>query len=163
MYRLVYPNSESTLSVQLERAGVPTEYIVKESTHLLAEGQKLRTRAGQTDLTFGEARRLQSDLLGIRMQLLNHVNEVARKYRIVPTPPPLSPSPSDGVKTPPPAPDDRKTPSQPSSGPAEIYLHWQQVLGSARISSMTDLEQVIARLRRQVTAELSQNRIVIIE
>jgi hypothetical protein len=141
---------EQTVPQQLTTAGVPAEHVAEEAAQLVANGQGLRTRAEQANLHFGEARRLYADLLGLRMQLPNQIREAARKYEATSTPPPTPPGPGNGdVETP---------PVQP-----EIYLYWQQALGKVRISSPADLEEVIDRLRRQVTTELAQSRIVIIE
>ena len=45
----------------------------------------------------------------------------------------------------------------------EVHLHWQDLLGTSRISSQDDLEQMLGKLRTCIAPELEQQKIVVIE
>jgi hypothetical protein len=55
---------------------------------------------------------------------------------------------------------------QPINSPPtqeEVHLHWQALVGGARISSQDDLEEMLGKLRTCITPELEQQKIVIID
>ena len=50
-----------------------------------------------------------------------------------------------------------------SSQQEEIHLHWQALIGSTRIRSQDELDQMLGKLRSSITLELEQQKIVVID
>ena len=57
----------------------------------------------------------------------------------------------------------RYQPIDTSSTQEEVHLHWQNLVGGARISSQNELEQMLGKLRLSIAPELEQQKIVIID
>lgn len=129
-----YADMQAALRDRVRAAGVPDRQVDVEVTTLEAELQGIRERLEQPDSDFGEARNLGTVLGEAKLNVQWKVQEMRLRYQ----------------------------PEAPQL-PQEIHLRWQEVLGSARISSQADLEQVLSRLRTSVAGELEQQKIVIIE
>ena len=125
---------QAHLKERVQAAGVPAEQADAEVAALEADLQSVKERIEQPNPGFSEARNLNIVLGTAQMNLQRKVQEMRARYQ------PKDPLPSQ-----------------------EIHLHWQDLLGTSRISSQDDLEQMLGKLRECITPELEQQKIVVIE
>ena len=105
-----------------------------EVAALAADLHSVKERIEQPDPGFSEARNLNIMLGTAQLNLQRKVQEMRARYQ------PKDPLPS-----------------------REIHLHWQDLLGTSRLSSQDDLEQMLGKLRTCIAPELEQQKIVVIE
>jgi hypothetical protein len=129
-----YTAMQAALRERVRAASVPDEQVDLEVAALEAELQGVRERLEQPNPDFSEARNLGILVGTAKMNVQKKVQEMRLRYQ-------------------------PETPQLPQ----EIHMHWQEVLGPARISSQDDLEQVLKKLRTCVAGELEQQKIVIID
>jgi hypothetical protein len=125
---------QAQLKERVKAAGVPDEQADAEVAALAVDLQSVQKRIEQPNPGFSEARSLSTELGIVQMNLLKKVQEIRARYQ----------------------PIDQK-PLQ------EVHLHWQALVGTSRISSQDDLEQMLGKLRTCIAPELEQQKIVIIE
>ncbi|HEU5377901.1 MAG TPA: BREX system P-loop protein BrxC [Ktedonobacteraceae bacterium] len=132
----------TNLGAQMTKAGVPAEQLDSElARQVQATGiQQLQADLAQGTTSYGEARRMRNELAKLRINMPVVIREVARRY--------LPPAPEPGQE---PAPS------------LEVHMNWHVLGETIRIASSTELEQTLERLRRCVTTELAEGRIVILE
>jgi hypothetical protein len=129
-----YTAMQNELKERVRAAGVPDEQVEAEVAALASELQGIRERLEQPAPGFSEARNLSIVVGGAKMNLQKKVQEMRLRYQ-----------------------------PRASQQPEEIHMHWQELLGSARISSQDDLEKVLATLRMGVAGELAQQKVIVID
>ena len=125
---------QANLKDQVLAAGVPADKADAEVAALETELQKAQERIEQPNPGLSEARSLNTELGNVQMNLLRKVQEIRERYQ-----------PSD--------------PSQQE----EIHLHWQALIGSTRIRTQDELDQMLGNLRKSIAPELEQQKIVVID
>jgi len=130
-----FTEMQAHLKERVQAAGVSAEQADAEVAALEADLHSVKERIEQSDPGFSEARNLNIVLGTAQMNLQRKVQEMRARYQ-------------------------PKDPLQPSQ---EVHLHWQDLLGTARISSHDDLEQMLGKLRTCIAPELEQQKIVVIE
>ena len=125
---------QAQLKERVKAAGVPPEKADAEVAALAADLQSVQERIEQPNPGFSEARNLNIVLGTAQMNLQRKVQEMRARYQ------PINPPPSQ-----------------------EVHLRWQDLLGTSRISSQDDLEQMLGKLRTSIAPELEQQKIVIID
>ena len=129
-----FAEMQARLKERVQAAGVPAEQADAEVATLAVDLQSIKERIEQPDPGFSEARNLNIVLGNAQMNLQMKVQEMRVRYQ------PKDPLPS-----------------------REIHLHWQDLVGTSRLSSQDDLEQMLGKLRTGITPELEQQKIVVIE
>src|SRR5438876_1071442 len=129
-----YTEMQAALKERVRAAGVPAEQVDTEVATLASELQSVQERLDQSPTDFSEARNLGVVVGAAKMNLQMKVQEMRGRYQ-----------------------------SMAPQLPQEIHMHWQELLGPARIGSQDDLEQVLAKLRVGIASELEQQKIVIID
>jgi hypothetical protein len=129
-----FTEMQAHLKERVQAAGVPAEQADAEVAALAVDLQSVQEHIEQPNPGFSEARNLNIVLGTAQMNLQRKVQEMRARYQ----------------------PIDQK-PQQ------EIRLYWQDLVGTSRISSQDDLEQMLGKLRTSITPELEQQKIVIIE
>ncbi len=130
-----FTEMQAHVKERVQAAGVPAEQADAEVAALAADLHSVKERIEQTDPGFSEARNLNIVLGTAQMNLQRKVQEMRARYQ-------------------------PKDPLQPSQ---EVHLHWQDLLGTSRISSQDDLEQMLGKMRTCIAPELEQQKIVVIE
>ncbi len=125
---------QAHLKERVQTAGVPAEQADAEVAALAADLQNVKERIEQPNPGFSEARNLNIILGAVQMNLQRKVQEMRARYQ------PKDPLPVQ-----------------------EVHWHWQDLLGTSRIRSQDDLEQMLGKLRACIAPELEQQKIVIIE
>ena len=129
-----FTEMQAHLKERVQSAGVPPEKADAEVAALAADLQSVQERIEQPNPGFSEARNLNIVLGTAQMNLQRKVQEMRARYQ------PKDPLPLQ-----------------------EIHLRWQDLLGTSRISSQDDLEQMFGKLRTCIAPELEQQKIVIID
>ena len=129
-----FTEMQAHLKERVLDAGVPDEKADAEVAVLETDLQSVQKRIEQPNPGFSEARSLSTELGIVQMNLLKKVQEIHARYQ------PIDSSPLQ-----------------------EIHLHWQDLVGDARISSQDELEQMLGKIREQITAELEQYKIIIFD
>ena len=129
-----YNEMQAHLKDQVLAAGVPDDKVDVEISELEKELQSAQVLIDQSNPSFSEARSLNTELGNVQMNLLRKVQEIRERYQ-----------------------------SPDSSQQEEIHLHWQALIGGARIRSQDDLEQMLGKLRTSIKLELEQQKIVVID
>jgi hypothetical protein len=132
--RQQFTEIQAHLKERVLAVGVPDEQVDSEVVALKADLQSVQQRIEQPNPGFSEARNLNMALGTAQMNLQKKVQEMRARYL------PKDPLP-----------------------PVEMHLHWQELVGEARLSSQDDLEQMFTRLRMRIAPELEQQKIVIID
>jgi hypothetical protein len=122
------------LKDQVLAAGVPDDKVDAEIAVLEIELQKVHEQIEQPDLSLSAARSLNTELGNVQMNLLRKVQEIRERYQ---------------------------QPDSPTK--QEVHLHWQALIGSTRIRTQDDLDQMLGNLRKSIAPELEQQRIVVID
>ena len=129
-----FTEMQAHLKERVQSAGVPPEKADAEVAALAADLQSVQERIEQPNPGFSEARNLNIVLGTAQMNLQRKVQEMRARYQ------PINPPPSQ-----------------------EVHLRWQELLGTSRISSQDDLEQMLGEIRGHITAELEQHKIIIFD
>ncbi len=129
-----YVEMQAHLKEQVLAAGVPIEKADVEVATLETDLQSIQERIEQSNPGFSEARSLSTELGVAQMNLQMKLRDMRVRYQ-----------------------------SKDSPLLQEVHLHWQDLVGGARISSQDDLEQVLGKLRTSIVPELEQQKIVIID
>ncbi len=129
---------EGGLDQQVRAAGVPDEQVASAVAVLRPIFQPIHDRLGQTTLSYNEARSILTNLTNANFTLQQRVRELRQQY----VPPPPTPEPSNGV---------------------EVRLRWSEVVGHHRITSETELDDVLERLRNRLLNELDQQKTIVLE
>jgi len=130
-----FTEMQAQLKERVKAAGVPDEQSDAEVAALATDLQSIQKRIEQPNPGFSEARSLSTELGVVQMNLLRKVQEMRARYQPIDT----------------------------SSTQEEVHLHWQNLVGGARISSQNELEQMLGKLRLSIAPELEQQKIVIID
>ncbi len=127
------------LADQLSSGGVPAEHIAKEREKLVQdrEIQQLQTELAKTSFSYGEARSIRSNLASLNIRMPGRIREAAIRYQ--------------------------SEVAEPAVSPVEVRLRWQDIMGSMRITSPTELDQILQRARQSLITELDRGKIVIME
>jgi len=129
-----YAAMQAALKERVRTVGVPDDRVDAEVATLEVELRNIQERIEQPAPDFSEARNLGIVLGNAKMNVQMKVHEMRSRYQ-----------------------------PMVQQLPQEIHLRWHDVLGSARIGSQDDLEQVLTMLRNAVAGELEQQKIVVIE
>jgi len=131
---------DSSLEQQVRAVGVPQEQIATAVSELALLFQEVRERLERTNPGLYEARALLTTLTNAEFNLRQRLNEVRTRYAPEPEPEP-----------------------EPEPGGQEMRLRWIRLVGSRRISSAAELEQVLDEVRARVLAELAGQDGIILE
>ena len=129
-----YTEMQTHLKDQVLAAGVPADKVDAEIAELEKELQRAQALVEQPNPDFSQARSLNTELGNVQMNLLRKVHEIRERY-------------------------------QPADAPShvEVHMHWQALIGSTRIGSQDELDQMLGKLRKSITPELEQQKIVVID
>ena len=124
---------QGSLKERVLSAGVPAEEVDAEVAALASDLQSVRKRIEQPNPGFSEARNLTVTLGAAQLSMQRKVQEMRARYQ----------------------------PKAPVH--QEVRLQWRELAGTTRIGSQDDLEKMLENIRGRVTADLEQQKIVIIE
>jgi hypothetical protein len=129
-----YNELQARLKDQVLAAGVPDDKVDAEIAVLEIELQKVHEQIEQPDPSLSDARSLNTELGNVQMNLVRMVQEIRERYH-----------------------------SPDSSQQEEIHLHWQALIGSTRIRTQDELDQMLGNLRTSIAPELERQKIVVID
>jgi hypothetical protein len=129
-----YTEMHAQLKDQVLNAGVPLEQADTEVAALETELQSIQGPIEKSNPSFSEARSLHTELANVRMNLLRKIQEIRERYQ------PSNPPPQE-----------------------EVHLHWQALVGSTRLHTQDDLDQMLGKLRTSIAPVLERQKIVVID
>jgi hypothetical protein len=124
---------DSEFDQRLRAVGVPEEAVGDEKSALLALFADMRQRAARPELNFSDARGMKTALSNVELMLPRRFAELREKYR------------PEIVE------------------PRELRRSWRELAGATQLTSEGDVNDLLARLRERLMADLDGQTTLIIE
>jgi hypothetical protein len=125
---------EQSLEDRVRAAGVPEEQIATELSRIAGLFEVVRGRLNQPNLAFDEARGILTALTNAETKAQQRLRELREIYN-----------------------PDIEPPSR------EVHLRWSEIGGQQRLTTLADVERVLAALREQLLAKLDGEQTLILE